>query len=145
MPEPQALLGAQIFLDFRAVHGELSLDPLDEILILGHSSGALSAVEVTARVLARDPHLGTGATTLALVTLGSGLPLVAMQGMAKGSTPSSSKPYACTATCCTKPRACSREFSTRARRAAQRAFLRNLARGEAYATEASSACATAVL
>ncbi|KQO62637.1 hypothetical protein [Methylobacterium sp. Leaf88] len=59
-------------------------DPPDEILILGHSSGALSAVEVTARVLAHDPHLGTGTTTLALVTLGSGLPLVAMQGGAKG-------------------------------------------------------------
>jgi hypothetical protein len=59
-------------------------DPPDEILILGHSSGGLSAVEVTARVLARDPCLGTGPSTLALVTLGSGLPLVAMQGTAKG-------------------------------------------------------------
>lgn len=79
-------------------------DNPDEIMILGHSSGALTAVELTARVLARDPHLG-GSTlrdpalhdptlhdptlgaptldaptqTLALVTLGSGLPLVAMQ------------------------------------------------------------------
>ncbi|MDB5645776.1 alpha/beta hydrolase [Methylobacterium sp.] len=53
--------------------------PPDEIMILGHSSGALTAVEVAARVLARDPDFGTGPTTLALVTLGSGLPLVAMQ------------------------------------------------------------------
>lgn len=51
----------------------------DEILILGHSTGALTAVELAARVLARDPGLGAGGTTLALVTLGSGLPLVALQ------------------------------------------------------------------
>lgn len=51
----------------------------DEIMILGHSSGALTAVEVAARVLARDPDLGRTAPTLALVTLGSGLPLVALQ------------------------------------------------------------------
>ncbi|MGU3362543.1 alpha/beta hydrolase [Methylobacterium sp. M6A4_1b] len=59
-------------------------DAPDEIMILGHSSGGLSAVEVAARVLARDPGLGTGPSTLALVTLGSGLPLVAMQGAARG-------------------------------------------------------------
>jgi hypothetical protein len=58
-------------------------DTPDEILILGHSSGALTAVEVAARVIARDAALGTGATTLALVTLGSGLPLVAMQARAR--------------------------------------------------------------
>ncbi len=52
---------------------------LDEVMILGHSSGALTAVETTARVIARDAALGTGPLTLGLVTLGSGLPLVAMQ------------------------------------------------------------------
>jgi CBS domain-containing protein len=35
VPEPQALLEAQIFLDFRAVHGGLSLEPLTEILAAG--------------------------------------------------------------------------------------------------------------
>jgi CBS domain-containing protein len=35
VPEPQALLEAQIFLDFRAVHGGLSLEPLDLILAAG--------------------------------------------------------------------------------------------------------------
>jgi CBS domain-containing protein len=35
VPEPQALLEAQIFLDFRAVHGELSLGPLDRRLAAG--------------------------------------------------------------------------------------------------------------
>ena len=52
---------------------------LDEVMILGHSSGALTAVETTARVIARDADLGTGTPNLSLVTLGSGLPLVAMQ------------------------------------------------------------------
>jgi CBS domain-containing protein len=32
LPEPQALLEAQIFFDFRQLHGELSLAPLEEIL-----------------------------------------------------------------------------------------------------------------
>jgi CBS domain-containing protein len=35
VPEPPALLEAQIFLDFRGVHGGLSLDPLDRILVAG--------------------------------------------------------------------------------------------------------------
>jgi CBS domain-containing protein len=35
VPEPQALLEAQIFLDFRPVHGALSLEPLDRVLVSG--------------------------------------------------------------------------------------------------------------
>lgn len=35
IPEPQALLEAQIFLDFRAVHGGVSLEPLARILMAG--------------------------------------------------------------------------------------------------------------
>jgi CBS domain-containing protein len=35
VPEPPALLEAQIFLDFRGVHGGLSLEPLDRILVSG--------------------------------------------------------------------------------------------------------------
>jgi CBS domain-containing protein len=35
VPEPQALLEAQVFLDFRRVYGGLSLEPLDRILISG--------------------------------------------------------------------------------------------------------------
>jgi CBS domain-containing protein len=35
VPEPQALLEAQIFLDFRGLHGGLSLEPLDRILLAG--------------------------------------------------------------------------------------------------------------
>ncbi|SFL02133.1 hypothetical protein [Methylorubrum salsuginis] len=58
--------------------------PPDEILIVGHSSGALTAVEIAARLIARDPLLGnTDGPSLGLVTLGSGLPLVALQPRAR--------------------------------------------------------------
>ena len=53
--------------------------PPDEVLIVGHSSGALTAVEIAARVIARDTGIGSEGPTLGLVTLGSGLPLVAVQ------------------------------------------------------------------
>lgn len=51
----------------------------DEVMIVGHSSGGLTAAEVAARVLARDASIGTSGANLSLATLGSGLPLVAMQ------------------------------------------------------------------
>ena len=51
----------------------------DEVMIVGHSTGGLTAAEVAVRILARAPHLGAGETALALATLGSGLPLVAAQ------------------------------------------------------------------
>ncbi|WP_342153611.1 alpha/beta hydrolase [Methylorubrum sp. SB2] len=58
--------------------------PPDEILIVGHSSGALTAVETAARMLARAPGLGgPEGPNLGLVTLGSGLPLVALQPRAR--------------------------------------------------------------
>ncbi len=53
--------------------------PTDEVMIVGHSSGGLTAAEVAARVLARDASIGSSGASLSLVTLGSGLPLVAMQ------------------------------------------------------------------
>lgn len=34
-PEPQALLGAEEFLDFRPIYGEASCEPLDEVLLSG--------------------------------------------------------------------------------------------------------------
>ncbi len=53
---------------------------VDEVLIVGHSSGALTAVEVAGRVLERglpdEPRLS-------LLTLGSGLPLVAVHRRAE--------------------------------------------------------------
>ncbi|GJE62601.1 alpha/beta hydrolase [Methylobacterium trifolii] len=55
----------------------------DEVMIVGHSVGALAAVELAARVLARAPALWEGRTRLSLVTLGSALPLVAVQPLAR--------------------------------------------------------------
>lgn len=51
----------------------------DEILLVGHSTGAMTAVEVAARALALDPALGAGGRPVALATLGSAMPLVVVQ------------------------------------------------------------------
>lgn len=66
-----------------AEHGGDPEHPLDEILIVGHSTGGLTAVELAARLLARDPELGLQGPSLSLATLGSGLPLVAVQPKAE--------------------------------------------------------------
>ena len=57
-------------------------EALDEILVVGHSTGGLTAVEVTARLLARDLDVGARGPVLSVATLGSGLPLVAVQPQA---------------------------------------------------------------
>jgi CBS domain-containing protein len=57
VPEPQALLEAQIFLDFRAVHGGLSLEPLDRILATG-GRRALFLHNLARAVLRFRPPLG---------------------------------------------------------------------------------------
>jgi CBS domain-containing protein len=47
-PEPQALMEAGIFLDFRCVYGTLSLEPLEEILTQAHKHGIFIAHMVRA-------------------------------------------------------------------------------------------------
>jgi len=51
----------------------------DEILLVGHSTGGLTAVELAARLLAKDPGLGREGPVFSLLTLGSSLPIVALQ------------------------------------------------------------------
>ena len=48
----------------------------EEVLIVGHSTGTTVAVEVAARALALDPELGRHGPALALLTIGSCLPVV---------------------------------------------------------------------
>lgn len=55
----------------------------DEVLLVGHSTGALTAVELAARLLARDERLGCEGPALSLLTVGSSLPIVAMQPSAR--------------------------------------------------------------
>jgi pimeloyl-ACP methyl ester carboxylesterase len=47
---------------------------LDEIVIVGHSMGAILALEVITRALAREPQLGSRGPTVCLVTVGSTIP-----------------------------------------------------------------------
>ncbi|ACA20622.1 conserved hypothetical protein [Methylobacterium sp. 4-46] len=60
------------------VAARIAETPADEVMLVGHSSGALTAVELAARLLAR-----TGRRDLSLVTLGAGLPLVAVNPRAR--------------------------------------------------------------
>lgn len=50
----------------------------DEILIVGHSSGAGMAMETLARALDRHPDLGRVGPALALLTIGTSLPVAAL-------------------------------------------------------------------
>lgn len=55
------------------VAGIVRAGEVDEVMIVGHSSGGLTAAEVAARVVAKDLPAGP---RLSLLTLGAGLPLV---------------------------------------------------------------------
>jgi hypothetical protein len=50
----------------------------DEILVVGHSSGAGMAVEIVGRALERDPRLGRHGPDIAVATLGTSHPVSAM-------------------------------------------------------------------
>lgn len=60
------------------------LTDAQEVLIVGHSSGSILAVEVAARVLARNPRIGTNGPALALLTIGAELPIVGFMPKAVG-------------------------------------------------------------
>lgn len=54
-PDPAALVRAEVFLDVRPVHGALSVDVLDRILLAGGSHGPFRAQMARAAVLFRPP------------------------------------------------------------------------------------------
>jgi pimeloyl-ACP methyl ester carboxylesterase len=54
-----------------------------EVLIVGHSTGGVVAVEIAARILAHTPELGEAGPALALVTAGGELPLVTTERKAE--------------------------------------------------------------
>ena len=55
----------------------------DEVMLVGHSTGGLTAVELAVRLLGRDATLGGTGPVLSLLTLGSSLPTVAFQPRAR--------------------------------------------------------------
>jgi pimeloyl-ACP methyl ester carboxylesterase len=66
--------------DFAARVVELALRPdLDEVLVVGHSSGSMLAVSVMARALETKPALLGKRTPLALLTLGQCIPVLSYQ------------------------------------------------------------------
>lgn len=52
---------------------------VDEVLVIGHSSGAMLAVSVVARALRSDPQLLQQSASLSLLTLGECIPLLSYQ------------------------------------------------------------------
>lgn len=56
----------------------------DEVLIVGHSTGSTIAVALAARALALDPDFGRRGPPVALLTIGSCLPIVAFVRTADG-------------------------------------------------------------
>jgi hypothetical protein len=52
---------------------------VDEIVVVGHSSGSFLAIDVVARALARDPDLGRHGPRLSVLTVGANLPAVGFQ------------------------------------------------------------------
>lgn len=52
---------------------------VDEVLVVGHSSGAMLAVSVVARALRADPQLLQRPTSLSMLTLGECIPLLSYQ------------------------------------------------------------------
>lgn len=61
-----------------------SSDEADELLVVGHSSGAMLAVSVMARALALAPTLLERRTSVALLTLGQCIPVLSYQPEAAG-------------------------------------------------------------
>ena len=53
--------------------------PPDEVLVVGHSSGAMLAMSVVARALARRPELADASSRLSLLTLGHCTPVLSYQ------------------------------------------------------------------
>ena len=92
-PKPQALLRAEVFLDVRPVHGDLSVDVLDRILLGGGSSGRFLAQMARTAVTFTPPlgpfgRLRTKASTID-VKRGGGAAIVLLArlyGLAAGST-----------------------------------------------------------
>lgn len=56
---------------------------VDEVLVIGHSSGAMLAVSVVARALRADPRLLHRSSALSLLTLGECIPLLSYQPEAR--------------------------------------------------------------
>lgn len=56
----------------------------DELILVGHSTGAIMAVSVLARALRVDPDLGRRGPRVALLTLGQCIPLLGCLPQAKG-------------------------------------------------------------
>ena len=92
-PEPDALLKAEVFLDVRPVHGELSVDVLERILVAGGSQGRF-LVQMARAGVTFTPALGLfgklrtrdGAIDVKRAGIAAIVLLARLYGMAAGSS-----------------------------------------------------------
>jgi pimeloyl-ACP methyl ester carboxylesterase len=73
LPELEARLQAWAELAL----AQLRAHPCDEVLVVGHSTGGMLAVDLLDRMLAAEPELGQRPPRLALLTLGHCMPILA--------------------------------------------------------------------
>lgn len=98
-PRPAALLQAEVFLDVRGCHGDLSTDVLDRILLAGGSRGPFRVQMARAAVVFRPPfgwfgRLRTGGSTVDLKLGGTAaiVLLARLYALTAGSTAHSTVP-----------------------------------------------------
>jgi CBS domain-containing protein len=94
VPEPGPLLKAQVFLDFRPVAGDLSLDPLDRILLSGGRDGLFLHHMARAALGFRPPlgafgrvKTGDGSLDLKLAGIAATVMLARLHALAAGAGP----------------------------------------------------------
>ncbi len=66
-------------LDFFADHilNAIKADGIDEVLLVGHSTGAQTVCDLLARILKRDPDFARHGPAVSLLTLGGSIPMLA--------------------------------------------------------------------
>lgn len=77
---PDAGLAARLDRIAEEIVAVARVGKVDEVLVLGHSLGAVLAVEIIDRALAKDPALGTHGTAVSFATVGSSIPKLGFHG-----------------------------------------------------------------
>jgi len=72
--EPDPVLSARLDRLAAQVVEAAGSGEYNEVLLIGHSLGAVLAVEIVDKALAREPGLGRGRTSVSLATVGSSIP-----------------------------------------------------------------------
>lgn len=81
--DPDPVLAARLGRFAGEVVEAAARDDVDEVLLVGHSLGAVLAVEIADRALALNPALGTSGAAVSLATVGSSIPKLGLHRAAR--------------------------------------------------------------